>query len=87
MHKDVSFRIIPVDQKDAYEMIKEIKGYPLLHGYRGREPVSLDVLVEMILKISNFVRENSFIRYLELNPIFAYEDSAVVVDARIILEN
>ena len=68
-------------------MIKGIKGYPLLHGYRGREPVSLDVLVGMILKLSDFIQGNSLITELELNPIFAYEDSAVVVDARIILEN
>jgi len=85
--KDVSFRIVPIDKRDAYEMIREIKGYPLLQGYRGKEPVGLDVLVEIILKLSDFIQVTPLIRELELNPIFAYKDSAVIVDARIIVEN
>jgi len=84
--KDISFRIIPVDRRDAEEMIKEIKGYPLLEGYRGKEPANIPALVEMILNISNFINENPLIKELELNPIFAYRDRALAVDARIILE-
>jgi len=84
--KDVSFRIIPIDRRDAQEMIKEIKGYPLLQGYRGKEPVNIPALVEMILKISNFINENPPIRELELNPVFAYKDRVLAVDARITLE-
>jgi acyl-CoA synthetase (NDP forming) len=84
--KDVSFRIVPVSQRDAQEMIKEIKGYPLLQGVRGKESSDIPALVEMILKISNFVEEYPQIKELELNPIFAYRDGAVAVDARIILE-
>jgi acetyl-CoA synthetase (ADP-forming) len=84
--KDVSFRIVPVSQRDAQEMIQEIKGYPLLQGYRGKEPANISALVEMILKISKFVEENPKVKELELNPIFAYADRAVAVDARIILE-
>jgi len=84
--KDISFRIIPVDQRDAQEMISEIKGYLLLQGYRGKEPANIAALMEMILKISNLVEENPEIKELELNPIFAYGDRAVAVDARILLE-
>jgi len=84
--KDVSFRVIPVKQRDAQEMIKEIKGYPLLLGYRGNEPANISVLVEIILKISKLIEENPQIKELELNPIFVYRDKAVGVDARIILE-
>ncbi len=84
--KDVSFRIVPVRQRDAQEMIQEIKGYPLLQGYRGKEPANIPALVEMILKISKFAEENPKVKELELNPIFAYADCAVAVDARIILE-
>jgi acyl-CoA synthetase (NDP forming) len=86
MLKDVSFRIIPVARRDAQEMIQEIKGYPLLQGYRGKEPASIPVLVDMILKISNLINKNPQIKELELNPVFAYKDRAVAVDARIILE-
>ena len=84
--KDVSFRVIPVEQRDAQEMIKEIKGYPLLQGFRGKEPANISVLVEIILKISKLMEENPQIKELELNPIFAYRNKAVAVDARIILE-
>jgi len=84
--KDVSFRIIPLERKDALEMVKEIKGYPLLQGYRGKEPANISALVEIILKISKLIEENPNIKELELNPIFVYRDRAVGVDARIILE-
>ncbi len=84
--KDVSFRVIPVERKDAQEMINEIKGYPILEGYRGKDPADISALVEIILKISKLVEENPQIKELELNPIFAYRDKAVAVDARIILE-
>jgi acyl-CoA synthetase (NDP forming) len=84
--KDVSFRVIPVERRDVQEMIQEIKGYPLLQGYRGKEPANISALVEIILKISKLIEENPQIKELELNPIFVYRDKAVGVDARIILE-
>lgn len=86
LFKDVSFRVIPVERKDAEEMIKEIKGFPLLQGYRGKEPADISSLINIILKISNFIEENPQIKELELNPIFAYRHRAVAADARIILE-
>jgi acyl-CoA synthetase (NDP forming) len=84
--KDVSFRIVPVTERDAREMIREIKGYPILQGYRGQEPASIAALEQLIVKVSQFVEKNPQIRELDLNPIFAYPDKAVAVDARIILE-
>jgi acyl-CoA synthetase (NDP forming) len=84
--KDVSFRIVPVTERDAREMIKEIKGYPVLQGYRGQKPASIPALEQLIVKVSQFVEKNPQIKELDLNPIFAYPDRAVAVDARIILE-
>ena len=84
--KDVSFRIIPLGQKDALEMIEEIKGYPLLQGYRGKESVDIPALTEIILKISRVMEEHPEIKELEINPIIAYKKGALAVDARIILE-
>ena len=84
--KDVSFRIIPLSRKDALEMIEEIKGYPLLQGYRGKESVDIPALTKIILKISRVMEENPNIKELELNPIIAYKKGALAVDARIILE-
>jgi acyl-CoA synthetase (NDP forming) len=84
--KDVSFRIVPLEREDAREMIREIKGYPLLEGYRGREPADLSALEEILFKVSRFVDDHPEIKELDLNPIFAYKDGAVAVDARVILE-
>jgi len=84
--KDVSFRIVPLTRRDAGEMIREIKGYPLLEGYRGQEPVDVSNLEELLLKVSDFVEQNPEVKELDLNPIFAYSDGAVAVDARVILE-
>jgi len=84
--KDVSFRIVPLTQRDASEMIKEIKGYPLLEGYRGQEAADIPFLEDLMLKVSDFVDKNPEIQELDLNPIFAYKNKAVAVDARVILE-
>ena len=84
--KDVSFRITPVTRRDASEMIKEIKGYPILQGYRGKEPANITALEELVVKVSEFVEQNPQIKELDLNPVFAYKDKAVAVDARIVLE-
>jgi acyl-CoA synthetase (NDP forming) len=84
--KDVSFRIVPLEKEDAREMIREIKGYPILEGFRGMEPVDVSVLEEILLKISRFVDKNPEIKELDLNPIIAYRDGAVAADARVILE-
>jgi len=84
--KDVSFRIVPVTRRDANEMIRETKGYSLLQGYRGQESVDISSLEQIIVKVSGFVEQSPQIKELDLNPIFAYKDGAVVVDARIILE-
>ena len=83
--KDVSFRIVPLEKRDAREMIREIKGYPLLEGYRGQEPVDVDNLEKLVLAVSDFVEKNPEIEELDINPIYAYSDGAVAVDARIIL--
>jgi len=84
--KDVSFRLIPITPRDAREMIREIKGFPLLQGYRGQDPVDLATLEEMLLNVSQMVETNPEIKELDINPIFAYKDGALAVDARIILE-
>ena len=84
--KDVSFRIIPIERRDATEMIKEIKGYALLQGYRGQEPAHLPSLEKILLKVSDFVEKTPEINEIDLNPVFAYKDSAVAADARIVLE-
>jgi len=84
--KDVSFRIVPMTRRDAAEMITEIKGFPILKGYRGQDPADVPFLEELIVKVSDFVDKNPEIKELDLNPVFAYKSGALAVDARIILE-
>jgi acetate---CoA ligase (ADP-forming) subunit beta len=84
--KDVSFRLIPIEKRDAEEMIEEIKGKALLKGYRGQEPASKEVLVDVLMKVSALAAKTPAIKEMDLNPVFAYKDSAVAVDARIIME-
>lgn len=84
--KDVSFRIVPLERRDAREMIEEIKGYPLLKGYRGKEAVDITTLEELLLKVSTFAENHPEIKEIDLNPIFVYKEGATAVDARIILE-
>jgi len=81
--KDVSFKLTPMTRQDASDMIKEIKGYDLLKGFRGSEPADTNYLEEMILKVAQLVEKNPQIKELDLNPVFAYRDEAIAVDARI----
>jgi acyl-CoA synthetase (NDP forming) len=84
--KDVSFRIVPLAKRDAAEMIKQIKGYTLLQGYRGHEAANIPFLEDLLLKISDFIERTPEIKEMDLNPVFAYQDGGVVVDARMVLE-
>jgi len=83
--KDVAFRVVPLQERDAKEMIEEIKGYKLLEGYRGSEPVDISFLEQTIMKLSEFVDSTPEIAELDMNPVFAYSNGAMVVDARIVL--
>jgi acyl-CoA synthetase (NDP forming) len=83
--KDVSFRIIPIAPRDARQMIREIKGFPLLEGYRGQDPADLAALESLLLRVSEFVEQQPEVSELDLNPVFAYKDGALAVDARIVL--
>lgn len=85
--QDVSLRVIPVTRRDVREMIKEIKGYRMLTGYRGLPPVDEDKLEEMLLAVADFVTQYPVVKELDLNPVIAYSDRAVAVDARVVLES
>ena len=83
--KDVSFRIVPLDKGDAADMMSEIQGKKLLRGFRGQDPADVPYLQDMLVKLSDFVNVTPGIEEIDMNPVFAYKDGAVVVDARIIL--
>ena len=84
--KDVTFRVAPVTEDEAREMITEVKAYPLLKGYRNLPPADIETIVKIIQNTSRLVMEHQEIKELDLNPIMVYEKGAKTVDARIILE-
>jgi acyl-CoA synthetase (NDP forming) len=83
--KDVAFRIVPLEPRDARQMIREIKGFPALEGFRGQEPADIEALEKLILNVSAFVEAHPEIDELDLNPVFAYKDGALAVDARVVV--
>lgn len=84
--KDVTFRVAPVTEDEATEMISEVKAYPLLKGYRNTPPADLKAITKILLNTSKLVMDHVEIKELDLNPIMVYEKGAKTVDARIILE-
>jgi acetyl-CoA synthetase (ADP-forming) len=84
--KDVTFRIAPITEEEAREMISEIKAYPLLRGYRNLPPADIEAIVGILLSTSRLVMDYPEIKELDLNPIMVYEKGAKTIDARIILE-
>jgi len=84
--KDVTFRIAPIREDEACEMMSEVKAYPLLEGYRNTPPADTKAIVRILLDTSKLVTDHPEIKELDLNPIIVYEKGAKTVDARIILE-
>jgi len=82
---DIRFRVTPLTDKDAHKMVREIRGFKLLEGYRGHAPADIPAIEEVLLRISQMVEEIPEIRELDLNPIFALPpgQGCCVVDARI----
>jgi acetyltransferase len=79
--KDVAFRIQPVSEQDARDMVRSIRGRSLLTGVRGEAPVDEDVLVEVIQRLSQLVGRHHRIVELDVNPFLALPDGGVAVDA------
>jgi len=83
--KDVSFRIAPLSRVDAQELVSEIKGYSVLTGIRGKPPVDMDTLVDVILRVSRLVTDHrDAIKELDINPLMLFANGAKVADALII---
>ncbi len=81
--RDVVFRVEPVSDIDAHEMIRSIRGFRLLEGVRGEPPADLAAIAEVIERVSQLVGEHHRITELEINPLTVFERGAVAVDARI----
>lgn len=84
--RDVTLRIAPIVKQDAQEMIREIKAYPILKGFRGQPPADEDAIVDILLSASDLMMENQDINQMDLNPVMIYDKGASIVDARMILQ-
>jgi acyl-CoA synthetase (NDP forming) len=82
---DVVFRVTPLTDRDAQEMVRGIRGYRLLDGYRGHPPADVNAIEETLLRVSRMVEDVPEVRELDLNPVFALTpgQGCVVVDTRI----
>lgn len=83
--KDVTFRIAPLTDMDATEMVKSVKSYKLLEGARGTKPAQIDQIEETLLRLSQLVNDFKFIDELDINPLLISEKTGegIAVDGRI----
>jgi len=84
--KDVSFRLAPLNREEVFDMMREVKSYPLLTGFRGSKPVDIEKLASAVMKLSDILLEIEEIKEIEINPVMAYEEGVVAVDARVVLQ-
>jgi len=85
VYKDVAFRIAPVSRAEAYEMMRGLKGYPIIRGYRGTGSYDEEALADLIVKVSDLLMENPEIKELDLNPVILYGRGLCTADSRILL--
>ena len=84
LYKDVSFRKIPIMERDAENMLKELKAYKIFEGFRNIK-ADKNAVMELILKISD-IAEKEKIHQMDLNPVFVYEHGIKVIDAKVVME-
>jgi acetyl-CoA synthetase (ADP-forming) len=83
--KDVSFRLAPITREEAFEMMGEVKGFPILTGYRGQTVKDLDAIADALIKLGEIVGRVEGIKEFEINPLIVHERGAVAADARAVL--
>lgn len=79
---DVCFRVTPLTDRDAAGMVRSIRGYRLLQGYRGHPPADIQALEEVLLRVSHLVEMIPEVVELDLNPVFAMPPSSAASPAR-----
>src|ERR687891_75029 len=88
LFKDVSFRVLPIEKRDALEMLEGLMGRQILHGFRGSRPIDVDMVAEALVKIGNLgVDMAPFFESVDFNPMTVYPDSYYIVDAKILLND
>jgi acetyl-CoA synthetase (ADP-forming) len=83
--KDVSFRRAPLKERDAMEMMREIKGNKIIDAFRGMEAADMKTLAGMLIEIGRIGLEYDRVQEIDINPVIIHQSKPVVVDALIIL--
>jgi len=83
--KDISFRIAPLEKRDALEMMRDIKGHKILDAVRGMEAADLDILSDILIKIGQIGMENDRIKEIDINPVILSGSKPIAVDALVVL--
>jgi acyl-CoA synthetase (NDP forming) len=81
--KDVSFRVAPLERRDAEEMVEEIKGYPLLTGARGQAGCDVRAVTDLLVAVSHMLTDHPELEELDLNPVRVYQQGLMVLDVRL----
>ena len=83
--KDISFRVAPIERRDALEMMQEIKARKILEVVRGMPAADLDQLADILIKVGNIGLEQEKIKEIDINPVILAGSRPVAVDALIVL--
>ena len=86
--RDVAFRLAPIGRNEARRMIRKIRGYKLLEGFRDTPRADLEILEQYLVRLSDMVINHAEIKELDINPVLVHEagKGATIADCRIILE-
>ncbi|MBW1786831.1 MAG: acetate--CoA ligase family protein [Deltaproteobacteria bacterium] len=84
--KDVSFRVAPIEKRDALEMMQDIKGRKILEAVRGMPAADLDQLADMLITVGNIGLEHDAVKEIDMNPVILKGADAIAVDALVVLE-
>jgi len=84
--KDISFRIAPLEKRDALEMMQDIKGHKILEAVRGMPAADLETLAQILIKVGSIGMENDGIKEIDINPLILSGANPVAVDALVVLD-
>jgi len=83
--KDISFRVAPLEKRDALEMMQEIRGHKILHSIRGMKAADLNKLSDILIALGKIGRENESVAEIDINPLILSGGRPVAVDALVVL--
>ncbi len=83
--RDISFRVAPIEKRDAMEMTREIKAHKILDGIRGMPPADMDKLCDILITVGHIGMQNESIKEIDINPLILSGSAPIAVDALVVL--